>query len=180
MLLSEFPFYALSNEEFIKETGAWVHDSASSLLESRDLFKDIIASPEKTDDHDCNESLVSEFIESNYHSVKQCGRWFSDIRNKGLSILHSNIRSLKKNLTFLNDILMSVKELPHIIAISETKLSDNNPLNLSIPGYSFLGVNSKTSAGGVGLYVSENVNFKRRNDLDLDLLEGLENLLDRN
>ena len=52
MLLSEFPFYALSNEEFIKETGAWVHDSASSLLESRDLFKDIIASPEKTDNHD--------------------------------------------------------------------------------------------------------------------------------
>ena len=36
-------------------------------------------------------------------------------------------------------------------------------------------MNSKTSAGGVGLYVSENVNFKRRNDLDLDLLEGLEN-----
>ena len=99
MLVSEFPFYALSNEEFLKETGAWVHDSASTLLESRDLFKDIIASPEKTDDHDCNESLVSEFIECNYHSVKQCGRWFFDIRNKGLSMLHFNIRSLKKNLT---------------------------------------------------------------------------------
>ena len=175
MLASEFPFYALSNEEFLKETGAWVHDSASALLESRDLFKDIIASPEKTDDHDCNESLVSEFIESNYHSVKQCGRWFFDIRNKGLSMLHFNIRSLKKNLTFLNDILMSVKELPNIIAISETKLSDNNPFNTSIPGYSFLSVNSKTSAGGVGFYVSENVNFKRRNDLDLGLREGLEN-----
>ena len=26
------PFYALSNEEFLKETGAWVHDSASSLV----------------------------------------------------------------------------------------------------------------------------------------------------
>ena len=71
--------------------------------------------------------------------------------------------------------MLSVKETPNIIAISETKLSDNNPLNVSIPGYSFLGVNSKTSAGGVGLYVSENINFKRRNDLDLGLLEGLEN-----
>ena len=152
MLLSELTFYVLTDEEFIKETGAWVHDSASSLLESRDLFKDIIASPEKNDDHACNESLASEFIESNYHSVKQCGRSFFDIRNKGLSILHSSIRSLKKNLTFLNDILLSVKEIPNIIAISETKLSDNNPLNISIPGYLFLGVNSKTSAGGVGLY----------------------------
>ena len=105
MLLSELPFYVLSNEEFVKETGTWVHDSASSLLESKDLFKDIIPSPEKTDDQDCNESLASEFIESNYHSVKQCGRRFYDIRNKGLSILHCNIRSLTKNLTLLNDIL---------------------------------------------------------------------------
>lgn len=71
--------------------------------------------------------------------------------------------------------MLSVKEIPNIIAILETNLSDNNPLNVSIPGYSFLGVNSKTSAGGVGLYVSENINFKRRNDLDLHLLEGLEN-----
>ena len=174
MSLSELPYYALTNEEVIKETGAWVHDSTDTLLESRDLFRDIIASPEKIDDHACDESLVSEFIESNYHSVKQCGCKFFDIRNKGLSILHSSIHSLKKNLTLLNDILLSVKETPNIIAISETKLSDN-PLNVSIPGYSFLGMNSKTSAGGVGLYVSENINFKRRNDLDLGLLEGLEN-----
>ena len=97
MLVSEFPFHALNNEDFLKETGAWVHDSASALLESRDLFKDIIASLEKTGDHDCNESLFSEFIESNYHSVKQCGRCFFDIRNKALSIVHFNIRSLKKN-----------------------------------------------------------------------------------
>ena len=137
MLLSELPYYVLTDEEVIKETGAWVHDSTNSLLESRDLFKDIIASPEKIDDHACDESLASEFIESNYHSVKQCGLKFFDIRNKGLSILHSNIRSLKKNLTFLNDILLSVKETPNIIAISGTKLSDNNPLNVSIPGYSF-------------------------------------------
>ena len=134
-----------------------MHDSTNSLLESRDLFIDVIATPEKTDDHACDESLVSEFIESNYHSVKQCGRKFFDVRNKGFSILHSNIRSLKKNLTFLNDILLSVKETPNITAISETKLSDNNPLNVSIPGYSFLGMNSKTSAGGVGLYVSDNI-----------------------
>ena len=40
MLVSEFPFYALSNEELLKETGAWVHDSANSLVESRDFFKD--------------------------------------------------------------------------------------------------------------------------------------------
>ena len=51
-------------------------------------------------------------------------------------MLHFNIRSLKKNFTFLNDILMSVKESRNIIAISETKL--NNPFNVSMAGYSFL------------------------------------------
>ena len=35
-------------------------------------------------------------------------------------------------------------------------------------------MNSKTSAGGVGIYESENVNFKRRNDLDVGLRVGLE------
>ena len=44
MLVSEFPLYTLSNEEFLKETGAWVHDSASSLLESRDLLKILLRS----------------------------------------------------------------------------------------------------------------------------------------
>ena len=38
-----------------------------------------------------------------------------------------------------------------------------------------MGVNSKTSAGGVGFYISENINFTRRNYLDLALTEGVEN-----
>jgi len=173
MLLSEFPFYALTNEEFLKETGAWVHNSLTSILESRDLFKSVIESPEKT--YDCNENMANEFIESKYYTIKQCGRRFLDMKNKGFSILHCNIRSLKKNQTLLSDLLLSVKELPNIIAISETKLTDNNPFNISIPGYSFVCVNSKTSAGGVGFYVSENIIFKRRYDLDLGVLEGLEN-----
>ena len=69
MLVSEFPFYPLSNEEFLKETGAWIHESAISLLY---LFKDI-ANPEKTKDRDFNESLFKEFIKSNYHSIYNVG-----------------------------------------------------------------------------------------------------------
>ena len=54
--------------------------------------------------------------------------------------------------------------LKNIIAISGTKLCDNNPFNVSVPGYSFLVSSSKTPAEGVGIYLSENVNFKHRND----------------
>ena len=85
MLLGELPYYLLTNEEVIKETGAWAHDSTNLLLKSRDLFIDIIASLKKIDDHACDESLANGFTESNYYTVKHCGRKFFDIRNKGLS-----------------------------------------------------------------------------------------------
>ena len=61
---------------------------------------------------------------------------------------------------------MTVKETPEIIAISETKLDDQNIYNISIPGYVFLNTNSPTRAGGVGLYISKELTFIRRRDLE--------------
>ena len=58
--------------------------------------------------------------------------------------------------------------MPSIIIISETKLNDNNQHlhNINIPGYNFVGVNSRTNAGGVGIYIKQNLNFFRRRDLE--------------
>lgn len=80
-----------------------------------------------------------------------------------------------KNLIFLNDILLSVKDLLNIIVIFEIKFLDSNLLDILILGYLFLGVNFKIFVGGVGLYVLEKINFKCRNDLDFGLFEGFEN-----
>ena len=54
--------------------------------------------------------------------------------------------------------------MPTIITISETKLNDNNQYvhNVQIPGYKFVGVNSRMNAGGVGIYTKENLKFIRR------------------
>ena len=60
---------------------------------------------------------------------------------------------------------MTVKETPEIIAISETKLQDENICDISIPGYVFLNTNSPTRAGGVGL--SKDLTFIRRRDLEI-------------
>ena len=57
--------------------------------------------------------------------------------------------------------------MPDIIAISETKVNENTSANLNIPGYAFVNVNSKTRTGGVGMYVSNELEFSRRNDLDI-------------
>ena len=101
------------------------------------------------------------YIESLYCSVKKSGKIFYDAsKQKGFSIFHCNIRSLEKNKALLHDILSTVKTVPDIIAISETKINENTSANLNIPGYAFVNVNSKTRAGGVGMYVSNELEFR--------------------
>ena len=46
--LTELPFHYIGNDEFFKVTGTWVHSLASAILDSKDLFQDVIESPEKT------------------------------------------------------------------------------------------------------------------------------------
>ena len=165
-VLSEFPFYNLDNQEFLRITGGWVHHSYHSLTESKDLFQDTIASPEK--ESELQESSYNSYIQSKYYTVKQTGNFFYQANKyHGFSMMHFNIRSLPKNLTSLNDFILTVKETPEIIAISETKLLDENIYNICIPGYVFLNTNSPTRAGGVGLYISKELTFIRRRDLEI-------------
>ena len=83
------------------------------------------------------------------------------VKNKGISIFHCNTRSLQKNHDTLRDILESFQEMPSIIAISETKLKEDNIYNISVPVYNFVGTHSQTNAGGAGIYISDKINFIR-------------------
>ena len=67
----------------------------------------------------------------------------------------------------LHDILSTVKTTPDIIALSESKINENTSANLNIPSYAFVNTNSKTQAGGVGLYLSINLEFSRRIDFEI-------------
>ena len=166
--LNGLPFRDLNLDELLKEMGSWVYSSLNRLLDKKDLFKDTIESLNRENDHD------EYYIESKYYSIKQTGMHFDEAKMKnGFSVFHCNMCSLSKNVSLLEDILLAVKETPDVIAISETKLNDNSRQNINIPGYTFLNTNSKTAAGGVGLYVSEDLEFVRRRDLDL-CLDGVE------
>ena len=151
-VLSELPFYNLDPQEFLKITGGWVHHSYHSLIESKDLFRDIIASLEK--ERDLQENPYNSYIQTIILSNKLETSFIRRISTLFFSMMHFNIRSPPKDLTSLNDLILTVKETPEIIAISETKLQDENIYNISIPGYVFLNTNSPTRAGGVGLYIS--------------------------
>ena len=75
-------------------------------------------------------------------------------------------------MTLLNDILTTCKEIPFIIAISETKLNENNISSISIPGYQFLSKHSPTltNAGGVGIYIKDIMQIIRRQDFRFDFV----------
>ena len=167
MMLKALPFYELSGRDFLKATGAWVHNSHLTLKDKVHLFDDILESPDNTENLDSDD--LSSYLESKYYSVKKTGLYFNDINQKGISLFHCNTRSLTKNLSLLNDILCSISQTPSIIAISETKLSENTCNNISIQGYEFLGNNSKTNAGGVGLYISSNIQYIKRSHLEFNL-----------
>ena len=158
--LRELPFHDLHHQEFIRATGAWVHHTPTSLLNSKDLFQDTIESPEKNDDL---QGISHEnYSESKYYTIKQSGTLFQKAKRKnGFSMLHLNMRSLPKNLSLLEDFITTVEEAPEIIAISETKLKENNIHNISIPGYSFINTNSRTAAGGVAIYIANELDFFR-------------------
>ena len=68
-------------------------------------------------------------------------------------------------ICLLNDILLTVQELPSIITLSETRLRDNNVYNISITGYEFISKASKTNA--------DTLNFIKRPDLEITL-DGVE------
>ena len=93
-------------------------------------------------------------------------------RNKSkdeLSCLHLNIRSLVSNFNAFQNFIDSFDVKPDIIALSETKLTETVNLNpdVDLSGYSFIYKKSKTHFGGVGLYISDQIDYKIREDLDL-------------
>ena len=53
------------------------------------------------------------------------------------------------------------------MAVTETRLNNDKP-PIPYKGYNFENVNSPTAAGGVGVYVSNSLNYSLRNDLKLN------------
>ena len=98
-------------------------------------------------------------------------------QKKGIKIVHQNIRSLFHNLTNLICFLDENKNID-IIALTETHICNetyNNTNGLyNIPGYTFEKKNRrKGKGGGVGVYISDRLNWVRRKDLENDETECL-------
>ena len=91
--------------------------------------------------------------------------------NSSFKLLHANVRSLVKNHDKLELLIKSLDSLPQVIGITETRLKNDFQFKPNITGYNLECVNSKTNAGGVAIYIKNNISYKIINNLRLNLVE---------
>ena len=88
-----------------------------------------------------------------------------------LSIIHLNVRSLQKNFDAFYEFLCNQPSSPDIICVTETRLKTQPSLNIDISGYTFVHIDSPTTAGGVAMYISNALQFSVLNNLQLTVNE---------
>ena len=96
-------------------------------------------------------------------------------KSKGLKIMHQNIRGLWNQKDNLEVILNQYKSFD-IFTLSETHIAQNHPLDnndlYNLDGYKFVKRNRSTGeGGGVAIYVSDRLNFVRKENLESETME---------
>ena len=103
---------------------------------------------------------------------------------RGLKIFHQNVQGLLSNI---DKVQVLLKKFPviDILTLSETHINTNthndNAALYHIPGYTFLHRNrEKGTWGGVGMYIKDQIRWKRRADLEHDNLEFWIEIIQKN
>ena len=78
-------------------------------------------------------------IDSNYHDLNSFNSIMRNRKPNDICIFHINIRSLRKNIDKLSNMLSTMQKPPHIVAVSETKINKKDALSFpnTITGYNF-------------------------------------------
>ena len=114
-------------------------------------------------------------INSNYMDLSN----FNELCNSqfiqtSLGILHLNIASLNKYCDDLNDFLTQIKLKFKIMGISEHKIKADNYLYFPLPGYNFIYNPCTSTHGGTGFFLSNDISYQIRKDLNINKLDELE------
>ena len=158
-----FPFFFLDKHEILDLNGIDL-PSHLKLLESYD-FKSKLKSMPDLQEFDMDENLINK-VNSDYYDLIN----FPKIRTTAdsFSIFHLNLRSLTAHFHELQLLLSALKLNFDVLGISETKEQSSGFLsNVDLDSYIFYSQCSNTSAGGVGLYVKENLDHMITYDLSI-------------
>ena len=120
-------------------------------------------------DDDSDELFLTQ-VNSKYYDMKQLNSLKVDVPSS-FGLLHVNIASLNAHIDDLKAVLGRMKFNFDVIGISEHKIREGmTPSNnIDIAGYNeFIFDPTETTCGGTGFYIKNNLDFYRRNDLQLN------------
>ena len=138
---------ALPNIDIIKETKAF------SDFSSNDINNEL---PSKTT---CKYYSVNDF-----HILK---------KHKKLNIFHANVNGLGSKLDYLKEFLVTSPTKMDILAITETSEKEDTGFlnNVEMEGYDIYHTSTKTSKGGMAIYVNKRYDSLERYDLNIKNVE---------
>ena len=93
--------------------------------------------------------------------------------NDSLSIIHLNIRSLNKNFDKLYDFLVCLSFTPDVLCLSKSCIKKQPLVNINLSGYSFVNVDPVDNAGGVAMYVRNDLKITQEQNIHLHVCESL-------
>ena len=155
--LKLLPFFSLDEFDFVDYVGdgKLQYVSKKKIRRKKPSFK-------KLNDASAPSSLCEYLEPSDIHNV------VNDTSPNDITIYHSNVCSLRKNLDKLFETFQNGTRLPDIIGVTETRLEEHLS-EIDIDGYEFEPCFSPTQAGGVGVYVANYLEYSVRRDLALNL-----------
>ena len=157
-----FPFYFLDKSDILQLNDIDL-PSQLELLGSYEL-KSRLAKLPNLQDFDMDENLIHA-VNSKYYDVSTFPQ-IKKMTKKSFSLFHSNLRSLSAHFDELQLLLTALKSQFDVIGISETcEQSKGFLTNVNLDGYILHSQPSKSSAGGVALYVKSNLDHFVRDDL---------------
>ena len=121
-------------------------------------------------DDENEEDFFNSMVDSKYYNIKDFNKMKPD-RSSSLGLMHVNIASLDAHIDDLRTALGRINFSFDIIGISEHKIRTNcEPShNIDLTGYEkFIYEPTGTSHGGTGFYVKSDLDFKVRDDLNLN------------
>ena len=170
-LLKELPYYSvniiLAHGQFNNLTDSCSLPSKKYLEKLRGLHDlDLFSLNTRNElDIDPNRNFVNTSPRSKYFSPSSFKNATSSYNtgSNNFSIAHINIRSQRKNFEDLQIQILHQLDIEFsIIALTETRIcnSNHNDLILTLNGYRFEFVPTPLSAGGVGMYINNNLRYR--------------------
>ena len=96
------------------------------------------------------------------------------LKLRGLKFIHQNIQSLGDKIDQLRILLQELHLGIQLITLSETWIKpDRSDSEYEIPGYGLFRKDRKGNHGGVAVFVHDELVATRRDDLELDTVEGM-------